>query len=97
MFDNRYNLNPRNAVADAWRPGAMLSLPRRSQDRGQNYGGFAGPFEGWQQSQGTDTWEEFADMFVGWVYGEWSTGVQGTQRSNFMNHYMPTWVNPAGD
>jgi hypothetical protein len=51
---------------------------------------FLGPLQ-------TDTWEEFADMFVGWTYGTWSTGGAGTQRSNFMNHHMPMWVNLAGN
>lgn len=43
--------------------------------------------------------EQFAAMFIGWVYGQWQTNTDGTltgpgtAMSNFMNGNMPNWLN----
>lgn len=56
-----------------------------------NYG-FAGPRWNWQQSDDASAAEEFADMFLGWVYGRWENSVDGRLRADFMNVYMPVWA-----
>ncbi|MBE7531271.1 MAG: hypothetical protein HND44_24725 [Chloroflexi bacterium] len=66
-------------------------------DRGgrclSEYCGFAGDQWEWQRSGDGATSEEFADMFLGWVYSQWESGtINGYQRSLFMNHMMPTYV-----
>ena len=56
----------------------------------------------WQQSYDTAAAEQFADMFIGWVYGQWELDdygnmtSQGIAMSNFMNGNMPTWLNLKG-
>jgi len=63
--------------------------------------GFAGGRYEWQRSASGDAAEEFADMYLGWVYGKWQTrddgslSTFGAQRSTFMNYYMPYWVDLA--
>lgn len=63
--------------------------------------GFAGGQWEWQRSGSGETSEEFADMFLGWVYNQWESGgtaatngltLNGYQRSLFMNNLMPTYV-----
>ncbi len=65
--------------------------------------GFAGSFDSprkWQQTAVTTPSEQFADMFLGWVYGKWEPGsfantnysYAGFSMSNFMNTYMPHWL-----
>jgi RHS repeat-associated protein len=63
-----------------------------------NRDGFAGPAYGWQQSEcAIDcNGEIFADMFLGWTYGQWDTGdyVQaGQAKANFMANTMSTRIN----
>jgi RHS repeat-associated protein len=42
--------------------------------------------------------EEFADMFLGWVFNKWETDASnsltyaGGMRSDWMNHWMPIWL-----
>ena len=61
--------------------------------------GFAGPRWGWQRSDQGRASEEFADMFLGWVYNQWEPDVDGgwspagQMRADFMNSYMPFWLN----
>jgi hypothetical protein len=66
--------------------------------------GFAGGQWEWQRSGDGATSEEFADMFLGWVYGQWERGgtvvtngltTNGYQRSIYMDHFMPTYVDMA--
>lgn len=61
--------------------------------------GFAGPRWGWQRSDQGKTSEEFADMYLGWVYNQWEQNSrgdgwspQGKMRADFMNSLMPTWL-----
>ena len=37
--------------------------------------------------------EAFADMFLGWVYGTWSSDLIGSARENFMQLHMTDWLN----
>lgn len=52
------------------------------------------------RTQGTGS-EDFADMFVGWVYGEWAvdnnTGAwtpDANMRASFMDYWMGIWLDP---
>ncbi len=60
--------------------------------------GFAGRRWGMQRSDQGRASEEFADMYVGWVYNEWEPGRDGwseagQMRADFMNSNMSMWVN----
>jgi hypothetical protein len=63
--------------------------------------GFAGGQWEWQRSGDGAASEEFADMFLGWVYNQWEMddfGIltkNGYQRSSYMNNFMPTYVDMA--
>lgn len=61
-----------------------------------NRRGFAGPFNGWQQSDKLTNGEIFADMFIGWNYESWDTtkefSVDAGAKASFMNRYMPSWI-----
>ncbi|MGD2162622.1 MAG: papain-like cysteine protease family protein [Anaerolineales bacterium] len=39
--------------------------------------------------------EVFADMFLGWVYGEWLNGREGNQRRDYMDKKMTDWLRNA--
>jgi hypothetical protein len=72
---------------------------RTNPDYGPNYGFASRKDERiWQMhySIGSDIYtEEFADMFLGWVFNKWEVNNQthaGTTRSDWMNEYMPGWV-----
>jgi len=39
--------------------------------------------------------EEFADQFLGWTYYTWASNPAGQMRSEWMDKYMPGWVNKA--
>jgi RHS repeat-associated protein len=60
--------------------------------------GFAGPRWDWQRSDQGRTSEEFADMYLGWVYNQWEPGDGGgwsdlgQMRADFMNSLMTTWL-----
>ncbi len=77
------------------------SLPDRPDGTGRTETfGFAGGRWEWQRSPSGEASEEFADMFLGWVYGSWegsngALSVDGQQRSDFMNTFMPTFVDRA--
>jgi len=61
--------------------------------------GFAGHRYNWQQSWSGSYKEEFADMFLGWTYNRWETGIglaAGQARADWMAARMPLWVNLAG-
>ena len=52
----------------------------------------------WQQTDDPSAGEEFADMFIGWVYNQWEASINGgwslagQARASFMDEYMPPWV-----
>jgi RHS repeat-associated protein len=62
-----------------------------------------GNFLGFASEQNVLTWqiamtkagdpgEEFADQFLGWTFSVWRNSAQGDMRANFMNKYMPGWI-----
>ncbi len=59
-----------------------------------NYG-YGGPFGFWQQSKETTPSEEFADNFIGWTFNYWERNEAGNMRANWMNTFMPVFVNMA--
>jgi RHS repeat-associated protein len=76
---------------------------RRVPGSFENYG-FAesvnAPNRNWHQADPTQVGsvdEEFADMFLGWTYGQWETDSNGglsslgQQRANFMSTNVSTW------
>ena len=73
-------------------------------DRDSTWGVAGGRWE-WQRSSSGQASEEFADMYLGWVYGQWETlGGAGTPltefgsaRASFMNTMMPFTVDMAID
>ncbi len=89
---------PRNQLSAA--QSADFSFPDRPDNCGSSdYCGFAGDPYQWQQSISGAPEEEFADMFIGWAFNRWENTELGREsgqaRSNFMNTYMPLWVNLA--
>jgi hypothetical protein len=80
--------SPNSSLDNEWRNNPVF--PRRDDE----HNGFAGGFPGWQQSTELDAGNEFADMFIGWVYGKWENHAAGVVRSNWMNQedHMPLWV-----
>ncbi len=70
-----------------------------SSDMTGNRNGLKGPLWTWQQSEDITSKEIYADMFLGWVYDMWYSGNNqalfdaGVDRMNFMNLYMPIWLN----
>ena len=73
----------------------------RSQlpDNTNNRNGFAGDFPGWQQSEYDTRGEIFADMFIGWSYGQWSNDAEqrvfAALKADFMATNMPVWIGIA--
>jgi len=86
-------------IVQSWAP--LTNFPDRPLTPNDPDGkwGFAGPRWGWQRSDQGRASEEFADMYLGWVYNEWETTVgggwskAGQMRADFMNTYMSMWVN----
>lgn len=53
----------------------------------QNSDGFA-----YRVSKENTYTELFADMFVGWVIGQWAQNNYGSDRRRWMENYMPGWI-----
>jgi hypothetical protein len=106
VFDNivieRLNKYPRSLVTGNLAQGSFhdangFCAPKIEWSNGPNR-----LKEGWQWRTTNDSWEYFADMFVGWTYNCWEHEVPGNEfspltdigqeRSNFMNEHMPVWV-----
>jgi hypothetical protein len=84
----------------------MKDFPNRSDFPADADKNWRGPNSGfasrqneliWQMStnQAGATTEEFADQFLGWTFGVWADSDEGTMRSQWMDEYMPLWVNKA--
>jgi hypothetical protein len=65
---------------------------------GNEYFGYAGSFSSWQFGRilGDRGSEEFADMFVGWVYGAFHSGSLGNQRREYMDDLMSSILSEFG-
>jgi RHS repeat-associated protein len=76
---------------------AQPAFPRRPDNPAQMEGGFAGTYPGWQQSTGATPNEVFADMFLGFTYGQWSTVNVGDADalSDWMRANMPYLISLA--
>jgi len=63
---------------------------------GLHYYGYYGPHYSWQfgRSANNRQGEEFADMFVAWVYGRWEESATGVAKRNFMNSLMISYTSP---
>lgn len=63
-------------------------------DANGEYYGYFGPHYQWQfgRDPNNHAGEEFADMFVGWVYNRWEGSAMGTQRQEFMNALMVSYL-----
>jgi len=57
--------------------------------------GFAGTLWTWQQSSSANANEEFADMYLGWVYYGFEDSPIGQMRANFMANNMSAWADLA--
>jgi hypothetical protein len=80
-IDQRGGRQARADLAAAWD-----DLPLR-----RNEGGFAG--RGWEQNTSPEPGEVFADMGLGWTYGQWDYSVPaGIARSRYMETNMPRWI-----
>jgi RHS repeat-associated protein len=66
------------------------NFPKKTDE----HDGFAGEPFGWQQSEETDSGNEFADMFLGWTYHKWANDLAGATRSSWMNQidHMVYWI-----
>ncbi|MEO7841032.1 MAG: hypothetical protein ABIU06_16955 [Anaerolineales bacterium] len=62
--------------------------------QGRSNFGYFGPHFDWQFGKDASNrqGEEFADMFVGWVYNRWEGSALGNQRRDFMNALMVTYL-----
>jgi RHS repeat-associated protein len=84
-----------NNIGEDWSPYSVLdktvtndpTFPRRSDLNN----GYAGPFPKWQQSSENTVGEEFADMFIGWVFDKWGRGTPGSLRADWMRWNMQ-WI-----
>lgn len=93
------SLMPRNKIGEIkefWRPAG--DNPRPLDDI-SSYG-FAGSRRNtlWHQNPCGSAHEEFADTFLGWVFGAWERGANGYSnyaigRMDFLSRYMGLWVN----
>jgi hypothetical protein len=77
------------------------SVPNEYNYYGEKYnligpGGFANPNYLWVQHNGDTGQERFADMFLGWCYQKFDGSDLGDARKDFMNRYMPGWINWSG-
>ncbi|MFZ6021635.1 MAG: hypothetical protein ACOYXO_18720 [Chloroflexota bacterium] len=86
-FNNAVGKTVQNVSVDLLRP--MNENNRIVHMRDGTFFGYAGKFDEWQFGvSGHRGSEEFADMFVGWVYGNWEASRLGVQKSQFMFNHM---------
>lgn len=101
-FNNAVGKQAQNVPARLSRPiiekvdaeGNVTYKLAHNSDAGDFFG-YAGPFDEWQFGFGTEMpgSEEFADMYLGWVYGRWYDGEEGIARKNYMNQTMDKFLN----
>jgi RHS repeat-associated protein len=91
---------PRLLIDNYW---SAFRRPDEYFSKDYRYYGLAGPREQtlWHQNGIGAPHEEFADTFLGWVFGAWESDPSGKYsaaaigRIRFMNLWTPLWVNVA--
>ncbi len=105
-FDNAKEFLPRTALSCTQTMGCagyQQNFPDRNNFPDPLDTNWVGPNSGFASGQNQFTWqmsysnagesyEEFADQFLGWTFSTWESSPNGQERSNWMNHYMPTWL-----
>lgn len=109
-FENAIIWGPTNNI-----PREVLQTEQNNDSSFPDRGGTFGPYYGfadaqglynWQQSPSDEAKEEFADMFLGWVYNSWQTEtntpapgtsynnlhLDGQARYGFMKDNMGNWI-----
>ncbi|HWR64713.1 MAG TPA: RHS repeat-associated core domain-containing protein [Bellilinea sp.] len=87
-FNNATNKLAQNVPSNLIRPMGENGVIDWGNIRSDFYG-YADGFDDWQFGySGHSGSEEFADMFVGWIYGTWGTTDMATDRSQFMTSHM---------
>jgi len=73
------------------------AFPNRvvGDDSNRETWGFAGTRWTWQQSSSANANEEFADMYLGWIYYGFEDSPIGQMRADFMANNMSAWVDLA--
>lgn len=71
--------------------------PNLEEASDQRWGFAGGNFSNWQKSRSGASGEEFADMGIGWTYGQWQSDnmgltVAGQARADFMSQHMSGWI-----
>jgi RHS repeat-associated protein len=99
MFDAAADLQPRETLksSPSWVPRRRCEKDLCTDDESvkNQHWGFAGPAFGWQQSKQTYVYEDFADMFLGWVYGEFGDNAQGEDRIKWLATNMFNFIDTA--
>ena len=77
--------------------GAFPNRPNLTGESRLQWGFAGGNFSDWQKSRSGISGEEFADMGIGWTYGQWQRDadgltVDGQARADFMDAHMPGWI-----
>ena len=80
-------------------PGSTFpNRPNLEEGSDLRWGFAGGNFSQWQKSRSGASGEEFADMGIGWTYGQWETNALGAlttagqDRANFMSQHMSGWL-----
>ncbi len=92
-FDAMHGINASSVIpSDLFRPVNSDGIV--GTDANGEYYGYFGPHYQWQfgKDPNNHAGEEFADMFVGWVYNRWEGSAMGTQRQEFMNALMVSYL-----
>ncbi len=93
VFDAARGIDASSVIPnDLLRPVNSNSIVGRDANGG--YYGYFGPHYQWQfgRDRINHAGEEFADMFVGWVYNQWEGSDLGTQWQEFMNELMVNYL-----
>jgi hypothetical protein len=99
MFDGAADYQPRDTLGNG---SSYISLRNceaalctNEESNANNHWGFAGPAFGWQQSRQDYVYEDFADMFLGWVFGEFGANREGERRRDWLETHMLNLIDTA--
>ena len=105
VFDNLFENAPSNTLSATWTKKIGLecyyqeNFPHVNPKVTGNYGfASSSDIRTWQMHPSGEAKEEFADMFLGWVFNRWETNAygptpDGSTRSQWMDKYMNIWLN----